>query len=281
MKNLIRLVLVVSISMVSSSCANIFREGARKEFDAAYIFDAKKLMDQQDWTGALTKLALVSTAAQSDRSYKALKASAYAGRCGLNLISLLNTISSAGSTAFMPTLLNAFKSSVAANYTDCVSAETTLMGISTDPNARTADENVLIALIEWAKLGALLASTTGFDDNDDGTIDGALGACVPQFSNAQLDSVGFALTVSLASLTASASGAGGSATTGFQAACTAAASVPLAAAFCTKTDPTTQTFTADERKFIAWIIRSGDMGVGFNECNISSATLCSLSCSIP
>jgi hypothetical protein len=57
MKNLIRLVLVVSISMVSSSCANIFREGARKEFDAAYIFDAKKLMDQQDWTGALTKLA--------------------------------------------------------------------------------------------------------------------------------------------------------------------------------------------------------------------------------
>ena len=262
-------------AVLASSCANIFREGARKDFDAAYIFDAKKLMDTQDWTGALTKLALVSTAAQADRSYKALKASAYAGRCGLNLISLLNTISNAGGAAFMPTLLNAFKTATVTNYNDCVLAETTLMGISTNPSLRSADENVLAALVEWAKLGVLLASTTGFDDNDDGTIDGALGGCVPQLTDTQMDSVGHALTISLASLTASATSAG-NATTNFQAICTAASNAGYGS-FCNNVDPS-GTFSTSERHFISWIIRSGDAGMGFNECNISSPTLCSVAC---
>jgi hypothetical protein len=277
----ISLALIISSGMMMglTGCPNSFKETSNQSTDAAYIFDAKVLMNAQSWDSALTKLNLVSATGQATRTFRSLKASVYAGRCGLNMISLVSTIGSGGATSLLPLLLNAFKSATPAQAADCMLARSEILNISTNALARTADENVFMAFIQFAIMGSTLAANSSIDTNNDGAIDGILGGCAPQLSNAELSAIGFGIMIFFSSLQAAGSSVSSGAVTSIAAACAQLTALPLLGGFCSKVDPTTQSYDANELKAVAWLVLASDTGTGFGECAIGSN--CIAQCPIP
>ncbi len=248
---------VFLIAASSLSCSqNAFLESAKRDTDAALLFEAKKQMNGSQWTAAIDTLLRMSPTGRAERAAKTALASAYAGRCGLNLIRLADQLSNAGNggglfALFMGALQNATVSSVA----DCKEAEETLRSISTDPAARTVDENLMLSFIEFSKMGAILA--TYADTNNDGTADPGFDACnVADLPEAMVREFGTGITLAIEGLNASGSTLGSSLATAVSGACSALAGVNPAYDFCSITEPAD--FSADQVKALAGLIHSED-----------------------
>lgn len=150
-------------------CANVLTEMSDKDSDKSKLFDAQTAIDQGKWTTAITKISQMSTTYQATREIQVLKASAYAGRCGLNIFSLLSAIGDGGSsTNLFAQLMNSMTGATAANVADCLQAENTLKALSSIPST-DKKENLLMALTSLVKIGAILALRG--DANADGTLD--------------------------------------------------------------------------------------------------------------
>ncbi len=264
----IRLSAFLFLLSLSSCSQNAFLESAKKDTDEARIFEARKLMNQSRWAEAITAIQATSTAMQAKRETKATLASAYAGKCGLNLIQMADRISSAGSAALFPILLTALRTADAAAITSCQLAETTLLSISTSAASRTADENTLLAFVGFAKIGAVLALYA--DTDDDGSAQVAFNPCnTGELPDAMLREVGTGVTIAVASLGASGTSIGSALSTSVSSACTALAGVDPAYNFCSITDPVG--FSANQVKAIGGLVRSTD-SPGLGTCAGDIAT---------
>lgn len=250
---------------ICSACSNIFSEVANKKSDEALLFQAQMLADQRDWSGAIAAVELMTPAGKDKREAKVFLSSAYAGRCGLNLIGLAKSVAdgTASGGTLMPVLLSAFQTASVAQVADCKLAEQTLTSIGTGA-ALNADENVLLAFISFAKIGAVLAAT-GVDGDGNGTVDGSFDSCVNNASNIQdadVRELGTGITLALGALTASGASVGGDATTAISAMCGSIDGLLGTTGFCTQYSASD--FDNSEVLGLRALIKSNE--IGFNSC---------------
>ena len=254
---------LLAVSMTSCG-QNAFLETAKRDSDPALLFEAQKLMNQKQWTQAIEKLNLMTSTGRAKRDAKAALASAYAGRCGLNLIAFSDVVANASGNLFR-VFLTAMRNANSQSITDCISAETTMLSISESAGARTADENMFLAFVGWAKIGAILAVEA--DTNDDGTPDGGWDSCT--LSASLKGEIGTGLTISVASLAQTGTTVGGSLSSSVNSICT---SLGGAYDFCSVTNASA--FTSDQLRAIGAITKSTDQpGVGTCAGTVS-ACLC-------
>lgn len=184
--------------------ANIFETFADKESNAAKIQEIQIRLNKSDFDGALAIIATLPPAVQNDRDVRVLAASAYAGRSGLVFLSMIENFQNASSTLISPFLMSGFPRGTSAKISDAIAAEQQLAAISTDASVRTSDENVIMALVNFAKMGNILSEYA--DDDEDGTLDGTFNPCPnadtpgTNISNAQVREFGLSLVFALNSL---------------------------------------------------------------------------------
>lgn len=261
------------VCVSSLSCGqNAFLESAKRDTDAALLFEAKKQMNGSQWTAAIDTLLRMSPTGRAERSAKTALASAYAGRCGLNLIRLADQLSnSSGSSGLFALFMTAMQSATTSSIADCVEAEEVLRSISADPASRSVDENSMLSFVEFSKMGAILS--TYADTNDDGTADPSFDACdTGDIPEAMVRQFGTGMTLAIEGLNASGSSLGSALATAVSGACAALAGVDPAYDFCSITDPAD--FTADQVKALSGLIHSQD-DPGLGTCtNPLAACVC-------
>lgn len=262
--------ILAAISILSlSGCPNVFSESAQKTSDEALLYQANLAANTRDWTGAITIINSMTAAGRARRETRYNLASYYAGRCGMELLGFATDLVDGfgGGQLLWPVLMNMMKSATASEVADCVAAETELLAISTTPSDRTADENILLAFVEFAKMGAVLA-TSGADTNDDGSIEGAFDPCTDDASNiedANIQKLATGLTIGITSLSAAGSGVAGDALGDIDAMCDAVDTFMAqpAGTFCGQTAEAD--FTGSELLVMRALIKSAE--VGFNTCS--------------
>lgn len=256
--------MLIGIAGLCVSCSkNVFSEGGKKDTDEALLFEAQRQMNTSNWSSAITLIGKMSSVGLASRSTKAALASAYAGRCGLNLIQMADKVSNAGSSGLFSIFLNALKGATAASIADCQTAEATLISISASAAARTADENVMLAFVEFTKIGAVLALFG--DTNVDGTVDPAFDSCnTAQLPDAMLREVGSGLTNAVAALAASGGSVGAALAASVNSACAQAAVVNPSFDFCAVLTPSG--FSVNQVKVLGGLVKTTD-SPGLGTCN--------------
>jgi hypothetical protein len=264
-----RSVLIAALSLSVLSCTNILSSVANKNTDEAIVFDAQQDMNSLSYTAAITKLLSLSASYQTRRDVQGLLAAAYAGRCGLNLLTFAQSIASLGATTPMVDFLSQMSVSSAAKEVDCETAETILTTLGSTPATRTADENVLLAFIDFAKIGSILSQYA--DVNHDGAPDPAFDPCnVALLPDAEARQIATGLTIAIGSLQGLSIASGITASvTGY---CTSLKNLPGMIDPCSKT--TTAAFTVSEIKAINGLVKTNFFGVG----SCADATLATCVC---
>lgn len=153
----LKLVFGVFSFALLSSCGNIFSELGDTGSDQALLYQAKMDLSQSLWTTAINDIGRMSASAQSLRSTQGLLASAYAGRCGLDAINVAQNLNSMGTVKFLRMAYNLMVGATAARLADCRTAEAILKTLGSTGALRTPNENMEMALLEIAKIGAILA----------------------------------------------------------------------------------------------------------------------------
>ncbi|MBK9294609.1 MAG: hypothetical protein IPM57_09210 [Oligoflexia bacterium] len=174
-RHIVFLFLVICIGLTNGGGCNMFGDLSNKNSDEAIIEDVKKFIDRQMWTDAINKWQLLSPGGQALRANKVILASAYAGWGGLNTVTLFTSLGNMGSSTLFAFLMDAFKGKTTADFDKQVIAEGIMQTISVDAADRTADENIFLLFIEFAKIGTLLAGTGDLDG--DGAVDATYENC--------------------------------------------------------------------------------------------------------
>lgn len=279
MKRTKKLILLpfLMVSLTFLGCSNVFKSASQKDTDAALYEDALKMMDSQDWDGAIAKFTSMSANYKTDSEVIESWAGALAGKCGLDFIGYFTNLGSAsltGSTIFKY-LMNAWTDKIIyPNY--CTLAQSKLEEISTNPANRTSGQNIFMAVLGMVKIGVYLRNNMDVDGANglgDGTTDAPPGgftysSCAStRLSDANLNEVitGLGLvTANLVYLTAVLSS--GSMTGALNAVNTACASLSGA---CGKTDPAQVTNV--DRQLLRELLSTGPSNptyaMGIETCN--------------
>lgn len=265
--------LFILAAAVPSCSSNIFQSFADKNADEALFADAKKMINEGDYAGALTKIASIGGSLASDRKTRVLKASAYAGICGLRFLSFVEDLGNLGSAKLFPFLAGSFVGGTPTRIDACASAETLIQQIGTI-SERTSDENMFLVLISFAKIGNILSLY--FDSDQNGTPDSGLNPCTEtpratrptapvagDWYTADLRQLGSGITLAIANITAVTStvNLGNSSLSSINNACTTLQSVNPAYDFCAITDPAA--FSANQLKGIKSMLKESTVvGLG-------------------
>ena len=244
-----------------TGCPNAFQESAKKDTSEAVYFAAQRDLDLGDYDSAITKLNSLNATFKTKRDVVATIASAYAGRCGLNFLTLVETMSNNTGSRLLPILLTQFSGSTASNIADCAAAEVWLRTLAPTNNfaSLTTDENIMLAILSLAKVGAAIA--TYADLNADGSVDGGFNACnTANLPDATAREIGTGITLSIAAFAASGSAIAGAALGSVTDQCS---SLPPGYDFCSIYTPAD--FTADQMKAVNGLIGSQDL-IGLGSC---------------
>lgn len=241
---------------------NILENFADKTTDDAYFVEAQKAINEGNYQSALDTIALTSSAFQSERKVVNLKVSAYGGLCGFNFLSFAESLQGMSGRLF-PFLLGAFVGGTTTKADYCVQAEDLLESLGAS-SARTNDENVMMMVLGFAKVGTILNYYA--DTNDDGTADAAYDVCAAavgtDISDTYAREIGTGITLAADALSALAGkvNLGSSIATTLTNVCS---QLPPGYDFCAKTDPTS--FTANEVKGIRSLLKEDSaVGLGAN-----------------
>ena len=263
-------VLFLTPWMLGNSECNAFVGTADKGTGPALIYSARQLIDKGDYTGALAQIALLSPADRVGHDGRIVEATAYAGRCGLNLVNLANDVATLiSSKKLMEILLSNMKG--AASEADCTSSEGLVVQI---PAAdMSSDDYAFLAFVEFARIGSLLRRLV--DANKDGVVDGdticsAGTSGGANYTDTDAGTIGVAFNRAIAALNSSGVTLGGSFVTSYQAACAAGLN-------CTV--QTTNGYTAMEARALRTLARTND--VGLKTCATGSGAFSDPSCFCP
>ncbi len=186
----------ISLSIFFSiGCStNILESFADTQSDEALLFKAKMKINSGDYDMALTYFLSMSTTFLSRRDVLAVHASAYAGKCGLNFLDLVDGITNIGTARLFVFLMGHFQSGTSTKSDACASAETLIQNISTSYTSRTSDENLFLSLVDLAKMGVIFNGTA--DSDNDGSVDGGYDPCSSgSISDADVRQVGTAINL--------------------------------------------------------------------------------------
>ncbi|MGE3974316.1 MAG: hypothetical protein AB7F59_07325 [Bdellovibrionales bacterium] len=246
--------------ILTASCANIFSESADKNTDPVRLFEARKKIDAGDWTGAINQITGMTTAYQQQRHVRTLLASAYAGRCGLDVLTIIKNLQTGG-TSFLQILMRAFVGATASKVADCRLAEDTINAISDNAGLRLTDENLLMTFLSFGKVGAILAASA--DTDADGNVDAGYNPCTA-LSNTEAAEIVTGLANAVISIGVAGSDIGGEQVEDLTEVCDAAADQGVA--ICELTD-TSEVDTAQERQLIRGLVHEGQDGIGLGTCS--------------
>lgn len=187
MKMMIRSFLkFILVFLTATSCSkNIFQASASTDSDDSLLVDAKAAINAFNYQSAIDIITLQMTATgKAAVSAKEVLASAYAGKCGLNFVNYLDSLSHATTgTGFG--LMMAPYVGIAADPDSCLLALNTLETIGTSAN-RTANENAFAAVVGMSLLGSQVRTAVDVTPtNGDGTLDSSVCA----MTTAQIDKV--------------------------------------------------------------------------------------------
>jgi hypothetical protein len=175
----------ILILFICSSCSNLFKLAANKDTDKALLYEAKKLIDEQKYTEAITYLDQLSPTFTADNKVRITFASAYAGACGMEFITFFGNIKGGVSGAFYKLFMNLFTNR-AANASYCILAEKKIKEIGPDATTRDTvtgekEANFFMAILAMAKAGALLRTKADLDN--DGSKDTTFDVCANDATN--------------------------------------------------------------------------------------------------
>lgn len=253
----------------ASGCPNAYQEFADKYSDEALFFQAQTELDIPDYDRALATVSKATPRGLSTRRGRLVKASALAGRCGLNLLDLATRISNMGTSTLYNTLMPAFRSVTSSSTApaDCLAAEQNIVAIPA--SSAKPDDYVFLTFNSFAKIGTLLAKVA--DTNDDGLVDGSFDPCT-SITDADVREIGTGLTLAILGVTNANLNISPSAA--FTTLCSRLAAQSGSASICTKT--TASSFTAGELLALRSMMKGSE--IGFNTCGgttgSSSACLC-------
>ena len=266
---------VLIFTLASCGTNNIFKSYSKQDSNEALIEDAKKLIDDGDYAGAVTKLNSVSAdyigaSSENKVSFYETRAAAYAGKCGLIFVSFTSGFSGSGS--FIAKSRNAFLGKTV-DAPSCALAQADMEAIGNNAQ-RSANENFFMAILGLAKLGTVLRASS--DSDNDGVADSAWSACKlnpdpaePDLSDDDVNSAftGLGLLLdNLAAIGTSVSGLDSSAITTFSESCKTLLSVPSCS--FTQTSDITPTMTLGFRK----LLDSPTDGIG--QCTDEAGGIC-------
>ncbi|HEX4925080.1 MAG TPA: hypothetical protein VFV50_13390 [Bdellovibrionales bacterium] len=248
------------------SCSNLFTDLSDRDSNKAKLYDAKRALDRSDWTVAIEKLNSLSSTYLLRRDVRAMLASAYAGRCGMDFLNLVDAISNNTDPAatLFKTLMATMTDATDASIIDCYTAESTLnsIGVASD---RTVDENLLMAFVQFGKIGAILNFLADVDGNNefstpgDAAFDPCQNTSLPESDTATSKASANQLVASLAilieALEATSSTIAQDDLGDLQAICDQAGTVND---ICSATDASA--VTTDQRRTIRAIIRGNEVG---------------------
>jgi hypothetical protein len=267
---LLLVVLMISSGLQTSCGGNFFKDLSTKDTDAAKYEDALKAIDLGDYASAITYIESMSTTAKAKTKTIETWAGAYAGKCGLNFISLISGLGDSSGAPFL-FFMQAF-TAVAVDPESCYIAQQK-MELLGNSSQRTSDQNLFMFVLGISKLGTYLKASadllpaTGV--GGDGVADPTFSACAnqpapgtPMMTDAQINQVvtGFGLIFdNLTAVSSSLSGA--SAVAGlndFKATCEALTLIPN----CAITNPNGAEITDATRLAFRELIQTSDFGVG-------------------
>jgi len=263
-----KIMMILCFYLFTGCSVNILSEFGDKTTDDALLFDAQMKIDEGDWAGAIEKFDEMSDDFRAEREVRALEASAYAGRCGLRFLDLIQVFTNIGSTLLFRELMESFPGATASQAADCAQAESLIKLIDATATNRTLDENLLMAFLSFVKIGVLLSVNA--DANADGTPDWASGdACsAAKITDADVNQIGTAIANANASLAAvdGASDIGGGQLDSLEQFCAVLDDAPLDASYNFCAALNTTDVTANMRQALRSIIQENQYA-GIGSCN--------------
>ncbi len=257
---------LIFLTVSLTGCPNAFQETAQRSTNEAVYFAAQRDLDAANYDAAITKLLSLSTSYKAKRDVVATIASAYAGRCGLSFLTLVQQIADNPGSRLFPLLLSNFRNATSGDIADCIEGERWMRTLAptnvfTD---LTGDENVMLAMLSLAKIGSALG--TYGDLNHDGTVDAGFSTCnTAMLPDATAREIGTGMTLAIAALTASGASIGAASFSSISSTCS---SLPAAFNFCAIYTPAG--FTADHVKALNGMARAQDV-VGLGTCADTTA----------
>ncbi|MGE0633658.1 MAG: hypothetical protein AB7O96_14690 [Pseudobdellovibrionaceae bacterium] len=284
----LQLCLLVPFLLSTGGCTkNILETIADKNSDAALYEAARKDLDNESYSSAITNIGLMSTGRQADNDVQKLLGSAYAGRCGFNFINFFTNLSSAdfSSINFFTFTMQAFNGKAVAPD-DCATAVQIFNTAYPDLASRPTDVALMMMLLGLAKMGTYIhnkADVDGTDNLGDGLVDSSFNSC-SDFTDDEVGEITTGIGIFLTNFAAVGASLFGENSTGnvetFTSGCnlltggTLNPDQTVTGGACTKTDA--DEVTDNERAAMRAILHSDSMGLG--NCNEANAALVPLCC---
>jgi hypothetical protein len=164
---------IVTAGVLSCTGSNLYKDlASNKTSDEALYEDATKLIDDGDYTAAITKLLATSSSFQTSAKLKESLAGAYAARCGMEFIPYVTNLSGGSSSSLYTMAMNGFVGEDTSNYADCQAAETLIESIGAI-GVRTQSQNLFLMVLELAKMGNRIRASADILPTavGDGTVD--------------------------------------------------------------------------------------------------------------
>ena len=268
MKVFLSIWIILSIFFSIGCSTNILESFADTQSDEALLFKAKMKINDGDYDLALTYFTSMSATFLTRRDVVAVRASAYAGKCGLNFLQLVDNITNLGSTRLFVMLMTAYTSGTTAKRDACISAESYMQTISSSYTGRSSDENLFLSLVDLSKMGVVFNRLADSDNN--GTVDAGFDACDGgDFPDADVREIGTAINLMRTSLSGVSGTTIGSFASSINDICANWPAGVAAYNFCVdgSSNPifTGATFTANQLKGIRSLVNESSI-VGLGSC---------------
>jgi hypothetical protein len=206
--SIVRIGLAILLLFVNLNCSvNVLETFGDKNTNEALYIDALKAITDGDYAGGLAKIALMTGAYPAMEKVVTLKASAYGGICGINFLTFAQDLG-AMTTNLFPFLVSEFKGATSTKIDACLTGQDLITGIGA-VGVRNNDENMLLLLLAFAKIGNILSFYADTAPAD-GSADAAYNVCTVggsrtaggAISDSDARELGTGITLALEALTA-------------------------------------------------------------------------------
>lgn len=266
---------LLSVALVSCSDPNLLTQFSNQNSDEALYHNALKKIDALDWQGAIDIIEdQLSPGYQQKINVRESLMGAYAGKCGLSFVTLLDGLSTSTGGVFK-LALGSF-GGIAVDTAACDSAVGILQDLGTSTQ-RTQNQNLYAAILGLTKMGVNLHKTLDIESSGvgNGSVDVGWDSCQEpgvstpgQLTDAEVKKViaGMGLIFENIATLIAALGSGNAGVDAMDAAktqCEAIAGVGN----CTITDEASTAIDADMIRMFRMMISSSSLGLG--SCDLS------------
>lgn len=183
------IILVLSLA-ITTSCdkPNVLTEYSKTDGDDALFYESRKMMDSENWDGAITILTTsLSASYRSQTKVKERLMHAYGGKCGINFFNLIQSLKNVSSSKMFEFALELYATQQT-DITACDNSIATLHELGATADLRTNNQNVYAALLGLTRMAVALK--TKFDTESsglgDGNVDVGWNSCTPSAAASHL-----------------------------------------------------------------------------------------------